>query len=283
MLPPVTLTDTTRRRWVKQFMLGTAAALIGPRWTSSVLAEVTSTGPGPGVIRLKAADIIVQELVRGPDGRPLRDQNGNAIFLPVAPLANPGGSVQLIFMQNTAPLTVNRVTADRFVTLDSICTHQGCTVARFIVANNRMRCPCHGSRYDIEGRVFRDAMGNSTEPAPDDLARFATSYDAASDIIAISIPSLALHIESISVQQQGEDGQLRLKLVFPVSLGAVYEIRYQSNLTSPSQLVSFATTPIGPANQTTVGPEVFGDFTAYVDATGPHGFFSVGVKLTQSA
>jgi len=248
------LTDTTRRRWVKQFLLGSVATLAAPKWISSVLAEVTSTGPGPGVIRLKASAFPA--------------------------LANPGGSVQLTFINSIAPLTLNRVTADRFVALDSVCTHAGCTVGRFIVTNGRMRCPCHGSRYSIEGRVFRDANGVSTEPAPNDLTRFATSYDAASGIVAITIPGLALHIKAISVQQQEEHGQIRLKLVFPVSFGAVYEIRYQPDLSSPPQLASYATTPTGVANQTQVGPEVEGDFTAYVDATGPVGFFSVGVKLT---
>lgn len=246
--------DTTRRRWVKQFILGSAAAMIGPRWSSAVLAQVSATGPGPGVIRVKSS-----------------------VF---PALANPGGSIQLDFIQGNAPLTLNRVTTDRFVTLDSICTHAGCTVGRFIVANNRMRCPCHGSRYDIEGRVFRNANGESTEPAPDDLARFATSYDADTDIISIMIPGLALHIESVSVQSQGDNGQIRLKLDFPVSYGAVYEIRYQADLSSPGQIIPYATTPTGVANQTTVGPENFGDFTAYVDAVGSSGFFSIGVRLS---
>jgi Rieske Fe-S protein len=268
----VNLTDTTRRNWVKQFILGSAASLTAPNWIGSVLAEVTSTGPGPGVIRLKAAEIIVQELQLGPNGQVLRDQNGNAIFAPVAPLANPGGSVQFNFIQNTAPLTLNRVTADRFVALDSICTHAGCTVARFILANNRMTCPCHGSRYDIEGRVIRG-------PAEKPLARFVTDYDVASGIVSITIPALALHIKAISVQQPGANGQIRLKLVFPVSFGAVYEIRYQPDLSSPSQLISYSTTPAGVANKTSVGPDILGDFTAYVDATGPLGFFTVGLRL----
>lgn len=270
------LTETTRRNWVKQFILGSAASLTAPNWIGSVLAEVTSTGPGPGVIRLKAAEIIVQELQLGPNGQVLRDQNGNAIFAPVAPLANPGGSVQFNFIQNTAPLTLNRVTADRFVALDSICTHAGCTVARFILANNRMTCPCHGSRYDIEGRVIRG-------PAEEPLAQFATDYDAASGIVAITIPALALHIESISVHQQGPDGSVRMKLSFPVSYGAIYEIRHQADLAAPFNLVSFSNTPTGVANQTVIGPEATGNFTAYVDASGSRGFFTVGVRLTQAS
>ncbi len=264
--PLSNLTEPNRRRWVKQFMLGSAAALIGPRWSSSVLAEVVSTGPGPGVLRLKPSSFPV--------------------------LANPGGSIQLGFMAGNKPLTLNRVAADRFVTLDTICTHSQCTVGRYkehILRINPplsafyMRCPCHGSRYDIEGRVFRNAFGDSTEPAPDDLGRFETSYDAANDLIAITIPDLALHIDSISVHQQGENGRIRLKLVFPTSYGADYEIRYQSDLSSPLQIALFSLTPNGQADQTSTGSQVQGDFAAFVDATGQKGFFVVGVKLTDVA
>ncbi|RYD22700.1 MAG: hypothetical protein EOP88_07115, partial [Verrucomicrobiaceae bacterium] len=117
----------SRRAWVKQFVLGTAAALTGPRWIGNVLADVGSTPAGAAVLRLKVTDFPA--------------------------LAEPGGSVQMVFNEIMKPFTLNRVSTDRFVTLDSVCTHAGCTVGKFIVANNRMRCPCHGSRYDIEGRV----------------------------------------------------------------------------------------------------------------------------------
>jgi nitrite reductase/ring-hydroxylating ferredoxin subunit len=196
-------------------------------------------------------------------------------------LAAPGGSVQLKFIDYLKPLTLNRVETDLFVTLDSVCTHSGCTVGRFIVANNRMSCPCHGSRYDIEGRVFRDANGDSTEPASDDLGRYLTSFDIATGVISITIPDLALHINSISVHQQGPGETVRLKLIFPVSYDAVYEIRYQAEPSGPSSLVSFSTTAGGVANQISVEPEVSGNFTAYVEASGPKGFFSVGVRLTE--
>lgn len=249
------LTTSTRRQWVKRFMFGTAAALTGSGWTSRVLAEVTSTGPGAGFLRIKP------------------------INYPA--LAAPGGSVQLSFIDYLKPLTLNRVTADRFVTLDSFCTHSGCTVGRFIVAQNRMRCPCHGSRYDIEGRVFRDQFGVSTEPAPDDLGAYHTQFDASTGIVSIAIPALALHINSISVYQQGPGGSVRMKLVFPVTYGAIYEIRQQATLADPLTLASFSKTPTGLANQTQVGPEDEGSFTAYVDAVGSKGFFVVGVRLTE--
>lgn len=239
-------------------MLAGVATLSGPRWTGVLLADVTSTGPGPAIIRLKPSQIPA--------------------------LAAPGGSVQYKFIDTLPPFTLNRVTADRFVTLDSVCTHAGCTVGRYTL-NRRtntelMRCPCHGSQYDIEGRVFRDVNGNSTEPAPDDLARFETSYDVASDIVSVSIPDLKLHIESISVHERLPGNVVLLKLVFPVTAFAIYEIRYQADLASPPVPVLFSKTPGGAANQSAASPQLDGDFTAYVDASGPVGFFVVGLKLS---
>ena len=236
-------------------MLGSATVLAGQTWTGHVLAEVTPTGPGPGVLRIK------------PSSFPA--------------LLNPGGSLQLKFIGYLKPITLNRVAVDRFVALDSVCTHQGCQVGRFIVADNRMHCPCHGSRYDIEGRVFRDGNGVSTEPAPDDLGRYEAKYDQALDIVSIVIPPLTLHIRSISVHQKGPGDNVRLKLVFPVSYDAVYEIRYQPAPSAPFEPIAFSRTPGGVANLTTVGPDFEGDFTAYVDARGPKGFFVVGVHLTE--
>lgn len=244
----------SRRGWVKQFVLGTATALTGPRWIGNVLADVESTPAGAAVLRLKVADFPT--------------------------LAEPGGSVQMIFNEILKPFTLNRVTTDRFVTLDSVCTHAGCTVGKFIVANNRMRCPCHGSRYDIEGRVFRDENGVSTEPAQNDLARFVTGYDVENGIISITIPNLALGVKSIDVARQGADESIRLKLVFPVTALSVYEIRHQSEPGAPGTLVGFSLTPDGPADRMAAFPQDDGDFTAYVDSTGPRGFFVVGLKLT---
>jgi hypothetical protein len=154
-------------------------------------------------------------------------------------------------------------------------------VGRFIVANGEssMICPCHGSRYDIEGRVFRDANGVSTQPAPDDLGRYATSFDAAKGIIAITVPALRLHIDSISVHRQGANRQLRLKLVFPVAFGSTYEIYHHSDFNAPPQAINYSTTPAGLTDKSKVGPGASGNFTAYVDASGSRGFFSVGAVL----
>lgn len=45
-----------------------------------------------------------------------------------------------------------------------LCTHQGCVPAR---QGGQFLCPCHASRYDLAGRVFRSgpAPANLTVPA----------------------------------------------------------------------------------------------------------------------
>lgn len=280
--PSLSAATLTRRTWIKRFVLGSVATLSGPQWLGSILAEVTSTGPGPAVIRLKVSDINVM----------IADEFG--IPTPTAVLAAPGGSVQYGFNTGLPPFTLNRIAVDRFVALDSVCTHNGCAVGRYKahvvgeddsvsppvpILANLMRCPCHGSRYDIEGRVFRDSQGASTEPAKSDLARFETSYDAATDVVSVTIPGLALHIRSISVQRRGPGESIRLKLVIPVTAYSSYDISHMAGLSGPMTRIPFAITPSGPASQTILSPTSDGDVTIYVDANGSTGFFVVGLML----
>lgn len=53
--------------------------------------------------------------------------------------------------------------------LSATCTHLGC-LTQYERDNNRIFCPCHGSRYDIAGKV-------TNGPAPKALARFALTIE----------------------------------------------------------------------------------------------------------
>jgi Rieske Fe-S protein len=55
-----------------------------------------------------------------------------------------------------------------FVALNAICTHQTCTITGF--GNQNYVCPCHGSTFDINGRV----LGG---PAPAALHQYATQFN----------------------------------------------------------------------------------------------------------
>lgn len=52
--------------------------------------------------------------------------------------------------------------------VSAVCTHLGCTVRR---EGSGFVCPCHGSRYDEDGRV-------TGGPAPRGLAHLAVTRDA---------------------------------------------------------------------------------------------------------
>ncbi|WP_433663493.1 ubiquinol-cytochrome c reductase iron-sulfur subunit [Nocardia sp. CA-128927] len=54
---------------------------------------------------------------------------------------------------------VTQPSAGTFVGLSSTCTHAGCTVAS--VSNGTINCPCHGSKYRLDGSV---ANGPASKP-----------------------------------------------------------------------------------------------------------------------
>jgi ubiquinol-cytochrome c reductase iron-sulfur subunit len=55
------------------------------------------------------------------------------------------------------------VRPDIFVAI-GLCTHQGCTPA--LLGNSGFLCPCHASRYDLAGRVFKVGPANANLVIP---------------------------------------------------------------------------------------------------------------------
>jgi cytochrome b6-f complex iron-sulfur subunit len=62
---------------------------------------------------------------------------------------------------------------DGFFSVSSVCTHLGCNVKR---TNSGFECPCHGSRFDENGRVVQG-------PAPKGLAWYALSLSPRGELI----------------------------------------------------------------------------------------------------
>jgi len=57
---------------------------------------------------------------------------------------------------------------DGFYAISAVCTHLGCIVRQ---VENHYQCPCHGSRFDINGKVIRG-------PAPGPLKWFRVTQSA---------------------------------------------------------------------------------------------------------
>lgn len=100
-----------------------------------------------------------------------------AITLTIAsgsPLATLGGATLL--QTSSGLFLVARTAQDAFTALTAICTHENCTITNF--ANQRYECPCHGSNFDLNGRVV-------TGPAVSALRQFQTRF--ANNVLTITL------------------------------------------------------------------------------------------------
>jgi cytochrome b6-f complex iron-sulfur subunit len=73
---------------------------------------------------------------------------------------------------------------DGFRALSAVCTHLGC-ITRYQAGKNIIACPCHGSRYSLDGDVIAG-------PAPRPLPTFQMSLSPKGDIevdTAVVVPS----------------------------------------------------------------------------------------------
>ncbi len=56
-------------------------------------------------------------------------------------------------------IVITQPLAGEFTGLSAVCTHKGCNVDR--VADGVIVCPCHGSKFNLDGTV---ANGPATKP-----------------------------------------------------------------------------------------------------------------------
>lgn len=84
-----------------------------------------------------------------------------------------------------APLTIpegrfhiSHTAADALVVLYMVCPHLGC-LPKWVPTNNRFECPCHGSKYQLDGHYIEG-------PAPRSLDRFVTKLTFSDGTTAVS-------------------------------------------------------------------------------------------------
>jgi Rieske Fe-S protein len=110
--------------------------------TSSAPSGSETTGNGGGEVLASLDDIPVGEAIS----------------------AEAGGS----------PILLVRTSETEVIGLSAVCTHQQCTVAP---AGDALACPCHGSRYDLTGKVTQG-------PAPAPLKDFPVTVQDGSVVAA---------------------------------------------------------------------------------------------------
>jgi nitrite reductase/ring-hydroxylating ferredoxin subunit len=191
-------------------------------------------------------------------------------------LQDVNGSVRLLFssLQGSRPsgplypILVNRGAANQFYTLSARCPHQGCAVAAFDPNFSACVCPCHFSRFAIDGGLI---AGPATLP----LTRYNNSFDGA--LLCIEIPGLGYNVGGFAVQ----NGNIpRLGLQFPTFLNSQYQIIFRQAVSDPGIPVPFATTPSGSAINTIL-TGTGNAASVYVDRTSDSGFYMVAVIASQ--
>jgi nitrite reductase/ring-hydroxylating ferredoxin subunit len=237
----------TRRNFVKIVWFGAASSsLFGKPWLAAALANPSPAAAGVGVLHLNISDFPA-----------LQNANGSVSLA----LTNPQGAFY--------PLLVNRGTGNQFFALSTRCTHQGCVVTPFSTGAGACVCPCHGSRFAIDGAV----VGG---PAAAALARYTNTFDGA-NTLRVQIPGLGYSITSSAVQTGAGP---RLQLRFPTVQNAGYQVRFRQSIDAAWAITPFATT----ANGTTTNTILTGTgspATVFVDRTSATGFYAVTLRATQ--
>lgn len=107
-------------------------------------------------------------------------ENGKVVlpFSDVPQLMNVGGSYTAQPQGLADTLIIVRVNATTVAALSAICTHQGCSV-EYVSASSDLECPCHGSRFDLNGAV-------TAPPATTPIRKYTAVVDAQSVTITVS-------------------------------------------------------------------------------------------------
>ncbi|MEO5928861.1 MAG: Rieske 2Fe-2S domain-containing protein [Candidatus Kapaibacterium sp.] len=111
-------------------------------------------------------------------------------------LKDVGGSVKLVVAGKE--IRVTRASTTKITALSPICSHQGCTIGDFNASLMRFECPCHGSRYDADGKVLRG-------PAPLPLKSYTLTFDG-SNVIQVEVPELQSGADDIADRNTFLDG-----------------------------------------------------------------------------
>ena len=123
-------------------------------------------GAGLGVVATALA--ACSTYGRQPEAAPQPSPDGTA-----SPGATPGAEV----LAKTADIPVGggvvvgdvvltQPTAGDYQGFSSTCTHAGCTIRE--VADGTINCPCHGSKFNLDGSV---ANGPASRPLPSEPVR----------------------------------------------------------------------------------------------------------------
>jgi cytochrome b6-f complex iron-sulfur subunit len=95
-----------------------------------------------------------------------------------SPIANKNTRALVLYNNGAGAIIVEHNSDDTYKAISGICTHQGCIVSEFEGSSNDFVCPCHNSRFDLNGQVVQG-------PASTNLAGYNTRIENNSLIITL--------------------------------------------------------------------------------------------------
>jgi Rieske Fe-S protein len=141
-----------RQQKVDRRQVITAAAGVAAAGALSACGSSSGTGTPPSPTADPTTDPTPGSQVADPTAAGSAGTKlGPAAAVPVG-----GGTVY-----ESLEVVVTQPEAGRFEGLSAVCTHTGCIVDK--VADGLIQCPCHGSRYRLDGTV---AGGPAPRPLP---------------------------------------------------------------------------------------------------------------------
>ena len=76
-------------------------------------------------------------------------------------------------------IIIVRTSETEFAVLSRVCTHNGCGVG-YQPSTMSFNCPCHGSRFSIDGGV-------TNGPATRSLKKYVSTFDAGTQVLTIVV------------------------------------------------------------------------------------------------
>ena len=97
---------------------------------------------------------------------------------PSSPIINKDTRALVLYNNNSGAIIVEHNSDDTYKAISGICTHQGCIIADFEGGSNDFVCPCHNSKFDLNGHVVQG-------PASTNLAGYNTIVQNNSLVISL--------------------------------------------------------------------------------------------------
>lgn len=242
----------TRREWLHLFTWGTAISLTGQPWSAGLTMHASpAADPDEGRVRIRVIDFPALNEVMG---------SIRLSFNPLTPGQFPDGHFY--------PFVITRRSATQVVVLDTRCTHANCAVSAFDSRLGVMSCPCHGSRFDMLGRVVRS-------PAVSPLAVYSSTFDGST--IEFQVPGLGYAID-VNELFQDDAESMRLRISFKTQPKVQYVLRFKETLDQPWRSVFYAVSEFSMVDREIITGS--GDMvTVYVERTAGQGYFNVATRL----